>query len=118
MLESVEGNVRLLRLQQLSWQTQSVATQTTVTTQPFVSLTHCSKSFMNSRSGRRWQGRVLNSGWQQGVLAKHGIHAACLLLQEQIRVLTQRRVELTAAEEAAKASPEEQREVLGDWGHC
>jgi len=43
------------------------------------------------------------------------IYAACLLLQEQIRVLTQRRVELTAAEEAAKASPEEQREVLGDW---
>jgi hypothetical protein len=33
------------------------------------------------------------------------------LLQEQIRVLTQRKVELAAAEEAAKASPEDQKEV-------
>jgi hypothetical protein len=32
-------------------------------------------------------------------------------LQEQVRLLTQRKVELAAAEEATKASAEEQREV-------
>lgn len=32
-------------------------------------------------------------------------------MQGQIRVLTQRKVELAAAEEAAKASPEDQKEV-------
>lgn len=40
-----------------------------------------------------------------------GLCAAPLFVQEQIRVLTQRKVELAAAEEAAKASPEEQKEV-------
>jgi hypothetical protein len=33
------------------------------------------------------------------------------MLQEQIRALTQRKVELAAAEEAAKASPEDQKKV-------
>jgi hypothetical protein len=35
------------------------------------------------------------------------------MLQEQIRALTQRKVELAAAEEGSKASPEEQKEVGG-----
>lgn len=36
---------------------------------------------------------------------------ACPMQQEQIRVLTQRKMELAATEEAAKASPEEQKQV-------
>lgn len=34
------------------------------------------------------------------------------VLQEQLKLLTERKYELAAAEEAAKASPEEQREAL------
>ena len=42
----------------------------------------------------------------------------CCPLQEQIRVLTQRKVELAAAEEVAKAPPEEQKEVRQTGAAC
>lgn len=47
------------------------------------------------------------------VLTRRSTAVSCVVsaMQEQIRVLMQRKVELAASEEAAKASPEDQKEV-------
>lgn len=46
----------------------------------------------------------------KGVSGSHNTLYVCWQ-QEQIRVLTQRKMELAATEEASKASPEEQKQV-------
>ncbi|KAF6253295.1 intraflagellar transport protein IFT-71/74 [Scenedesmus sp. NREL 46B-D3] len=48
----------------------------------------------------------------EGELGRNTFKQRALELQEQLKLLTERKYELAAAEEAAKASPEEQREAL------
>lgn len=52
-------------------------------------------------------------GSAAAVLTRQSTPVSCVVsaVQEQVRVLTQRKVELAAAEEAAKASPDDQKEV-------